>query len=122
MGVLLGSTMQQRLQDAGFTQVSPVRTESLNLAKLLEGRLDAWLSYVSLVKWECAKVGCEPDGLAYSEPFGLFRFFLVTSIETREEVIAPYREAFRAMRSDGTYDRLIRKYNGMVTPAAESVR
>jgi polar amino acid transport system substrate-binding protein len=122
LGVLLGSTMQQRAYDSGFTQVSPVRTESLNLAKLLEGRLDAWVSYVSLIKWECAKAGCAPDSLEYSEPFGLFRFYLVTSPETREEVYAPYRDAFNAMRKDGSYDKLIRKYNGMVTPAAEPAR
>lgn len=122
LGVLLGSTMQQRAYDSGFTQVSPVRAESLNLAKLLGGRLDAWLSYASLIKWECARAACPADSLEYSEPFGLFRFYLVTSVETREEVYAPYRDAFRAMRADGTYDRLIRKYGGMVTPAVESAR
>lgn len=122
LGVLLGSTMQQRALDNGFTQVSAVRAENLNLAKLLEGRLDAWMSYASLIKWECAKAGCPADALEYSEPFGLFRFFLVTSKETKEEVIAPYRDAYRAMRRDGSYDRLIRKYNGMVTPSVESVR
>lgn len=122
LGVLLASTMQQRAYESGFTQVSPVRTESLNLAKLLEGRLDAWLSYASLIKYECAKAGCPAGSLDYSEPFGLFRFYLVTSIDTKEEVYAPYRDAFRAMRQDGTYDRLIHKYNGMVTPAAESAR
>lgn len=122
LGVLLGSTMQQRAIDNGFTQVSAVRNESLNLAKLLEGRLDAWMSYTSLVRWECAKAACPADALEYSEPFGLFRFFLVTSKETKEEVIAPYREAYRAMRRDGSYDRLVRKYNGMVTPSVEPVR
>jgi len=122
LGVLLASTMQQRAYDNGFTQVSPVRTESLNLAKLLEGRLDAWLSYASLIKYECAKAGCSPDSLEYSEPFGLFHFYLVTSPDTKEEVYAPYRDAFRAMRKDGAYDRLIRKYNGMVTPAPEPAR
>ena len=122
LGVLLASTMQQRAYDNGFTQVSPMRTESLNLAKLLEGRLDAWLSYASLIKYECAKAGCSPDSLEYSEPFGLFHFYLVTSKDTKEEVYAPYRDAFRAMRKDGTYDKLIRKYNGMVTPAPEPAR
>jgi polar amino acid transport system substrate-binding protein len=118
LGVLMASTMQQRATDNGFTQVSPVRTESLNLAKLQEGRLDAWLSYASLIKYECAKAGCSPDSIEYSEPFGLFHFYLVTSKDTKEEVYAPYRDAFRAMRKDGSYDKLIRKYNGMVTPAA----
>lgn len=119
LGVLLASTMQQRAYDNGFTQVSPVRTESLNLAKLREGRLDAWLSYASLIKYECVKAGCSPESFDYSEPFGVFHFYLVTSKDTKEEVYMPYRNAFRAMRRDGSYDRLIKKYNGMVTPAAE---
>ncbi|MEP7298044.1 MAG: transporter substrate-binding domain-containing protein [Burkholderiales bacterium] len=122
LGVLLASTMQQRVQESGFTQVSAVRTESLNLAKLLEGRLDAWLSYASLIKYECTKAGCAPDSLDLSEPIGLARFYLVTSTETKEEVYMPYRDAFRAMQRDGTYDKLIRKYNGMVTPTLESAR
>jgi polar amino acid transport system substrate-binding protein len=118
LGVLLASTMQQRAYDQGFTQVQPVRSESLNLAKLLSGRLDAWLSYASLIKYECAKAGCAPGSLAYSEPFGVFHFYLVTSPQTKEEVYAPYRDAFLAMRKDGTYDRLVARYNGMVMPAA----
>ena len=121
LGLLLGSTMEQRAYDNGFTRVSPMRAENLNLAKLLEGRLDAWLSYESLIKYECAKARCDPGSLEYSEPFGLFRFFLVTSPQTREEVYAPYREAFRAMRRDGSYDRLIAKYKGMVRPTTEPV-
>lgn len=118
LGVLLASTMQ-RAYDNGFTQVSPVRTESLNLAKLMEGRIDAWLSYASLIKYECIKAECSPDSFDYSEPFGVFHFYLVTSKDTKEAVYGPYRDAFRAMRKDGTYDRLIKKHNGMVTPAAE---
>lgn len=122
LGVLLASTMQQRAYDSGFTQVAPVRMESLNLAKLLRGRVDAWMSYASLIKYECARAGCPADSLEYSEPFGLFHFYLVTSKDTKEEVYAPYRDAFLAMRKDGTYDRLIRKYGGMVTPVAEPTR
>lgn len=122
LGVLLGSTMEQRAYDNGFTRVSPMRAEGLNLAKLLAGRLDAWISYESLIKYECAKVHCDPGSLEYSEPFGLFRFFLVTSPHTKEEVYGPYRDAFRAMRRDGTYDKLISKYNGMVRPTTEPVR
>ena len=122
LGVLLASTMQQRALDNGFTQVQPVRAENLNLAKLLGGRLDAWLSYASLIRYECAKAGCEPGSLEYSEPFGVFHFYLVTSPQTNEEVYAPYRDAFLAMRKDGTYDRIVAKYDGMVMPAAEPVR
>lgn len=119
LGVLLASTMEKLLADRGFTQVSPVRVEDLNLAKLRKNRLDAWLSYGSLIKYECAKAGVSPDSFDYSEPFGVFHFYLVTSKDTKEEVYAPYRDAFRAMRKDGTYDRIVRKYHGMVTPAAE---
>ncbi|HJV92752.1 MAG TPA: transporter substrate-binding domain-containing protein, partial [Azonexus sp.] len=53
LGVLLASTMEKRVKDMGFARVSAVRNESLNLAKLKEGRIDAWLSYASLVKYEC---------------------------------------------------------------------
>jgi len=119
LGVLLASTMEKRVNDMGFTQVSPVRVESLNLAKLQKGRLDAWLSYASLIRYECAKAGLPLDSFEYSEPFGIFHFYLVTSIDTKEEVYAPYRDAFRAMRKDGTYDEIIKKYRGMVTPSTE---
>lgn len=119
LGVLLASTMEKRVKELGFTQVAPVRTEDLNLAKLKAGRLDAWLSYLSLIRYQCARDGLPPDFFDLSEPFGSFHFYLVTSTETREEVYAPYRAAFLAMRRDGTYDRIVRKYGGMVTPAAE---
>lgn len=119
LGVLQASTMEKRVRDMGFARVSAVRNESLNLAMLKQGRIDAWLSYASLVKYECAKAGLPPETFEYSEPFGLFHFYLVTSPETKEEVVAPYRDAFHAMRKDGTYDRIVRKYRGMVTPASE---
>ncbi len=118
IGVLLASTMEKRLKDEGFTRVSPVRIEELNLAKLRRNRIDAWLSYESLIKYECAKAGLPPDSFDYSEPFGTFHFYLVTSKDTKEEDYAPYRDAFRAMRKDGTYDRIVAKYRGMVKPAA----
>lgn len=119
LGVLLASTMEKRVNDLGFTQVSPVRLESMNLAMLRNGRLDAWLSYASLIKYECAKAGLPLNSFEYSEPFGIFHFYLVTSKDTKEEVYAPYRDAFRAMRKDGKYDEIIKKYHGMVTPAPE---
>lgn len=119
LGVLLASTMEKRVRDMGFTRVSAIRSESLNLAKLKEGRIDAWLSYVSLIRYECAKAGVPPETFDYSEPFGVFHFYLVTSPETKEAAIAPYRDAFRAMRADGTYDKIVKKYGGMVTSAKE---
>lgn len=119
LGVLLASTMEKRVADMGFTRVSPVRVENLNLAKLKEGRLDAWLSYVSLIKYECATADVPVETFNYSEPFGIFHFYLVTSKDTKEEVYAPYRDAFRAMRRDGTYDKISKKYGGMVTSAPE---
>lgn len=119
LGVLLASTMEKRVVDMGFTRVSSVRSESLNLAKLREGRLDAWLSYVSLIKYECAKAGVPAETFDYSAPFGVFHFYLVTSKDTKEEVYAPYRDAFYAMRKDGTYDKIVARYGGMVTPAPE---
>lgn len=119
LGVLLASTMEKRVRDMGFSRVSAVRNEGLNLAKLKEGHIDAWLSYVSLIRYECAKAGVPADSFDYSEPFGVFHFYLVTSPETKEEVVAPYREAFRAMRADGTYDKIVKRYGGMVTPAGK---
>lgn len=119
LGVLLASTMEKLLKDQGFTRISPVRLEVLNLCKLRKNRLDAWLSYAGLIKFECAKAGLPPDYFDYSEPFGIFHFYLVTSKDTKEEVYAPYRDAFRAMRADGTYDKIIKKYHGMVKPATE---
>ncbi|HEX5394069.1 MAG TPA: transporter substrate-binding domain-containing protein [Rhodocyclaceae bacterium] len=117
LGVLLASTMEKLVNDRGFKQVSPVRVETLNLEKLKKNRLDAWLSYASLIKYESSKAGLPLDSFEYSEPVGVFHFYLVTSKETKEEVYGPYRDAFRAMRKDGTYDRIVKKYRGMVTPA-----
>jgi len=116
LGVLISSTMEKMAREKGFTNVSAVKAEASNLAKLQEGRIGAWLSYASLIQYEAAKAGVAADTFEYSDPVDVVHLYLVTSKDTPEAVYAPYRDAFAAMRKDGGYDAILAKYKGMIQP------
>lgn len=116
LGVLMSSSMETLATKMGFRNLEAVRGEDQNLKKLLRGRIDAWLSYQGLIGLECKRNGLDMSSFDFSDPVTVVRGYFITSKKTDEAVFKPYSDAFKAMRSDGAFDRILKQYEGMVSP------
>ncbi|SDG44355.1 amino acid ABC transporter substrate-binding protein, PAAT family [Limimonas halophila] len=112
VGVQRNSAMHQMLQARGVDEskliVSADQRESARLLSL--GRIDAWLSMESFAMYAMQEAGHDPEKLVYGETLKELTIYIGGSPGLSEAVKERWREAFRAMKNDGTYQRIMGHY------------
>jgi len=112
IGVQRNSSMHELLRDRGIDEsklvVSADQKESARLLDL--GRIDAWVSLESLAIFAMKEAGLDPDDLVYGETLKEFTIYVGGSPGLSEDVKKRWREAFRDMKADGTYQEIMANY------------
>ncbi|SDG44331.1 amino acid ABC transporter substrate-binding protein, PAAT family [Limimonas halophila] len=112
IGVQRGSLMHELLKKRGVEadklQVQARQAETARL--LARDRVDAWVSLESLAVFAMKEAGLDPEKLVYGETIDSYTIYIGGSPGLPETVKQRWREAFEAMKRDGTYQEIMAKY------------
>lgn len=97
------------LKEQGFTNLNSVIDDGQNVPKLMAGRIDLWIvgEMQGLYK---AKVRGVADQLVKVMDVKDTELYIAFSKNTPEELIARWQAAVDAMKADGTYETIVKKY------------
>lgn len=110
--VLANTPRSRRLADAGLSNVRDV-TDVEQAAKMLNGgRVDAWYTLNQRAAAAFVEAGLDPSRLVFGAPVKQSENWLASNPEFDQEVAAKLAQALEAMRSDGTYDAILKRYLG----------
>jgi polar amino acid transport system substrate-binding protein len=122
-GVLLLSGAQALLNEKGFTRIEPAPEEWINARKLRERRIDAWLAPRQMVIYAYREVGGDPTSLNIGEIVRPSEIWFAGSKSLSDAEVQKWRKAFDEIRADGTYERIMAKYNRLkVMPVPDDLR
>ncbi|WP_176758672.1 substrate-binding periplasmic protein [Limimonas halophila] len=78
--------------------------------KFAAGRIDAWLSLESLAVFSMKEQGLDTDPMKVGETISEFTVYIGGSPGLSDKVKQRWRDAFEAMKKDGTYEEIMAKY------------
>ncbi len=111
IGILRGGNRAEYLRIRGFTNLDAVEDETQNLSKVLAGRLDlifiSELEVAALAK--AAGISMESIENKYTV-FSNQSYAVMSKSGTPPETVKRWKEAVRAMKVDGTFKRIGRKW------------
>jgi polar amino acid transport system substrate-binding protein len=97
------------LKEQGFTNLDSVVDDGLNVPKLMAGRVNLWVvgELQGIYKAKLQGVGDQLEKVMDVKDTQLYIAF---SKNTPDEVIAKWQAALDAMKGDGSFDALVKKY------------
>jgi polar amino acid transport system substrate-binding protein len=95
----------------GLLRPSLVVHDDLNARKLQARRIDAWLSSWNSIMAAQRNAGLPLDALRRGAVVSRVKIYLASSTDVQAERMKPWHAAFEAMLKDGSYRRLLKKYN-----------
>ncbi len=110
LGVVRDGVGARLAKDLGFDHISAVAHDDLNARKLGAGRVDAWLSSWNGILQAQRNVGLDPGQLRRGVVVSRTSIYLASSLGLDPALLNDWRAALEAMKRDGSYDRLLKKY------------
>jgi polar amino acid transport system substrate-binding protein len=111
VGVQLGAPSQIIAKQQGFTEFAEVSAEGMNLLKLIEGRIDVWLTTEHGAKSSLKAAGISLDKLRRGALLTPLPLYIGASKEVPPDEYRRFKAAFEGMQKDGTYQQILRKYD-----------
>ena len=121
VGVLRSSGAERLLHDQGFGRVLPAAEEWTNADRLRRREIDAWLAPRLMVAWAWRETMGDPAQLAIGPVVRPSEIWFAGSPGIEPEIAALWTRHFEAVRADGTYDRILARYQRL-EPAPVSDR
>lgn len=114
--VLRGSELQGMLAAFGLQNVEANASERDNARLLANDRIDAWftLRLVGRATWN--ELAFNPADLRAGDSLAALSFWIVASANLPPATVAKLRSAYRAMRRDGRYGRIVAPLNALNAP------
>jgi polar amino acid transport system substrate-binding protein len=116
LATVLGSTQDHVIRRSGFTNIVHVHTDEQGLELLIAGRVAGWLTYRGVASLLLRKTKRSPGSVAMSESLGVTRFYTATGPATPAATIEAVRAAEESLRADGSRQRLLDSYAGLIEP------
>jgi polar amino acid transport system substrate-binding protein len=116
IGVYRGDVRDQILTNEGFTNLERVTDNTMNMKKLMAGRIEAFASSDATVASTAVEAGFLPSDVRLGVPFFRFQTWIAFSRQTSPDIVKAWAEAFDAMRKDRTVERIIRREIPTWTP------
>jgi ABC-type amino acid transport substrate-binding protein len=116
IGVVKDDARHQFLLENGFDNILTCSRDTGCLRNLTAGTTDLWLGS-SVNSAEIARTaGIDPSALEALYTIRTVPLYIAFSKDTADSVVAAWQDALDAMKRDGTYDAILKKY-GMTAPA-----
>jgi polar amino acid transport system substrate-binding protein len=110
IGTFAGSLSEVLLHQKGFKNFKSVATDAQNARMLKTGRIDAWVAPLSFRSRYKEKGGLSAEDLRVGATLVTLHEYLAASKNLDAETIKKWREAFKAMKRDGSYATIMKKY------------
>ena len=101
---------EQFLKKKGFTNLISANKNISNIKRIIEGKLDLWVSSDFNMPYLAQQAGVSPNQLELVHAFRKVDNYIAFSIQTPDELIVPWQKALDELKSDGTYTRLSKRY------------
>lgn len=122
-GVLRGSGAEVLLRDKGFRKIAAAPEEWLNASRLRDGTIDAWIAPRMMMMHAWKEAGGDPRALVVGAPVRPSEIWFAASKGVPEDDVQRWQNAFDAMRADGSYARILDKYERLeVRPVPDDMR
>ncbi len=110
IGVYRDTERDQILTKAGFTNLDRTADATGNFKKLMAGRIDLLAASVETLDELAKSVGFKADDVRLVYVFARNQTYIAMSREIPDATVARWNAALDAMKRDGTFERLFRKY------------
>lgn len=117
IGVMRGSELQFTLQSLGLDHMETNASENDNARLLQARRIDGWFALEAVGRATWRELDFNPADLRSGEPFALLSFWIAGSANLPPSTVAKLRAAYRAMRADGRYQRIIAPLAALTAPS-----
>lgn len=97
------------LKEQGFTNLDSVINDESNVPKLLVGRIDLWIVGELQGIYKAKQKG-KSDDLEKVFDVKDTQLYIAFSKNTSDDVIATWQKELDAMKADGSYDAILKKY------------
>lgn len=120
IGVVKDDARHQFLLENRFVTITTCGSDAECLRNLLAGTTDLWLGTSSTAADIARKEGIDPSAFVALYPVRTVPLYIAFSNDTPDRVITGWQDALDAMKKDGTFEAIRKKY-GMVPAAATEV-
>jgi len=111
IGTYYKDAKEQFLKKKGFTNLVSANKNLSNIKRILEGKLDLWVSSDFNMPYLAQQAGVAPNQLELVYAFRKVNNYIAFSIQTPDELINSWQQTLDELKTDGTYKRLSEKYN-----------
>lgn len=111
IGILAGSAAEPLLKGLGFLNINPATTDIQNVKKLSLGRIDAWASPSSCIGQYKEIAGLGAEDMRKGVVISILHEYIGASKTLDQETQKKWKDAFLKMKADGTYSKIMKKYN-----------
>jgi polar amino acid transport system substrate-binding protein len=119
-GVVKDDVRHQFLLENRFDNITTCGSDAECLRSLMAGKTDLWLGSSANAADIAKKDGIDPSAIEAIYPVRTVPLYIAFSTDTPDSVITGWQAALDAMKRDGTFDAILRKY-GMAPAAATGV-
>lgn len=109
IGTYKDDAAESFLKAEGFSNIDSVLNDEQNVPKLMAGRIDLWIVGELQGIYKAKKKGVS-DQLEKVLDVKDTQLYIAFSKNTDDAVIAKWQEALDAMKADGSYDAIMKKY------------
>lgn len=113
VAVLRGSGAEALLRERGFRRIVAAPEEWLNARRMRDRQVDAWLAPRLMVIHAYKEVGGDPQALAIGAIVRPSEIWFAASKGLPEADVQRWQQAFAAMQADGSYGRILRRYEDL---------
>ncbi|MFP4363325.1 MAG: substrate-binding periplasmic protein [Spirochaetia bacterium] len=110
IGTGLNTSTGEVLLERGFTNLDQVANSSLNARKLVDGRIDLWLSGRLSGIYRARQSGIDPSLMEVAYVMRREPLYFAFSRSTPEDVIQEWQNVLEEVREDGTYEEILNRY------------
>jgi len=111
IGVLRQGAAEQIAKRLNFAPLD-ISSDDISIArKLMVGRVDAWLTGIDVAMLTMDRAGYERSLLHAGPVLGSIDIYLAGSLGISDETAEKWKTAFNEMVRDGTYQKILNKYN-----------
>ena len=120
IGVVKDDARHQFLLENRFAHITTCGSDAECLRNLMAGTTDLWLGSSADAADIAGKEGIDPSAFVALYPVRTVPLYIAFSNDTPDSVITGWQDALDAMKKDGTFEAIRKKY-GMVPAAATEV-
>ncbi len=110
IGTYRKDAKRQYLSGLGFTNLVSTNRNINNILHLVQEDIDLWVSSDFNMLHLVQQVGVDPQALELAYPFHQVGNYIAFSKATSPHVVRLWQQVLDEMKSDGTYERISRKY------------